>query len=324
MRLLYATYPWAFETVGGGEIQLLNYERYLNGSSFQIVRHNPWDAQLKDIDAVHFFSCMGGSGHFCSYVKQRSIPLIVTSSLWLTEENKHEYPLVEVSHQLSMADVILVNGDSEKEGLVSIAGVNPEKVQTIRNGFDPLFAEEVSPSAFLQAFNIDYEFILNIGNIEPRKNQLNLIRAARSLGMRIVLIGAIRDHDYARLCMDESFGSILHIDYLKNDDILLRSAIAASSVFCLPSKLETPGLAALEAAAAGACLVITKEGSTFEYFDHHAIYVDPLDVRDISEGIKAALAAQKSNALCNHVRSRFAWPDVVKKLGFVYESLRCQ
>jgi len=322
MNVLYATYPWAFETPGGGEIQLLNYEKYINNNRIRIVRNDPWLAQLDEVDLVHFFSCIGGSSHFCAYVKQRRIPLVVTSSLWLTERNKHEYPLSEISYQLSLADGILVNGESEKMSLVSVIGVDPGRIHVIRNGFDPIFSEEIGPASFRSAFNIDYDFILNIGNIEPRKNQLNLIRAAKCLGMRVVLIGAIRDQAYAERCISEGAENTVHIGYLKHDNALLRSAISAANVFCLPSTLETPGLAALEAAAAGARLVITQEGSTSEYFDQNAVYVDPQSVENIAEGILFAIKNPKSNHLKDHVCSKYTWPKVTRVLEDLYLGLK--
>jgi len=286
------------------------------------MRSDPWRPQLNKVDLVHFFSCIGGSSHFCAYVKQRGIPLVVTSSLWLTERNKHEYPLSEISYQLSLADRILVNGESEKTSLVSLIGIDPDRIHVIRNGFDPIFSEEIGPSSFRNAFNIDYGFILNIGNIEPRKNQLSLIRAAKCLDMRVVLIGAIRDQAYAERCLSEGAENTVHVGYLKNDNALLRSAISAANVFCLPSMLETPGLAALEAAAAGAQLVITQEGSTSEYFDKNAIYVDPESVEHIAEGILFAMKNPKNNYLKDHVCSRYAWPKVTRVLEDLYLGLK--
>ena len=56
---------------------------------------------------------------------------------------------------------------------------------------------------------------------------------------------------------------------------LQRSAYAAAEALVLPSFLETPGLVALEAAAAGIPrLVITNAGCTKEYFGNLA-YPNP-------------------------------------------------
>jgi glycosyltransferase involved in cell wall biosynthesis len=90
-------------------------------------------------------------------------------------------------------------------------------------------------------------------------------------------------------------------------------------VFVLPSLLETPGLAALEAAAQGAKIVITAEGATQEYFGPHAEYVDPAS----SAGLKTAIARQWAAAgdhdLRHHVLENYTWNHAGKALADAYE-----
>jgi glycosyltransferase involved in cell wall biosynthesis len=165
------------------------------------------------------------------------------------------------------------------------------------------------------------DFLLTVGNIEPRKNQLGLIRAARQTGTRLVVLGRARDEAYAAACRAEAGSDVNFPGALAHDDPLLRSAYAACAAFCLPSTLETPGLAALEAAAAGARLVITREGSTCEYFGDDAVYVDPASVDDIAGGIETALGQAPGSALRERIASQFTWDRVVGPLATLYEGL---
>jgi glycosyltransferase involved in cell wall biosynthesis len=115
-----------------------------------------------------------------------------------------------------------------------------------------------------------------------------------------------------------------HARYLgpvEHDSPLLRSAYAACSSFCLPSTLETPGLAALEAAAAGASLVITEEGSTREYFGDDALYVRSDDVEGIASALIAASGAPRSSALMERVNTRFTWHQAADALVDLYRRL---
>lgn len=321
MRVLFATYPWAFETPGGGEIQLLKYERYLKAAGHDVVRHDSWSASLSGADVVHFFSCMGGSIHFCNYVKSRGMPLVVSSSLWITEETRHLYPVGEIAAQLSLADVIVTNGELESDQLSAVLAIDRAKFLTVYNACDPEFATPVDPGLFRDRFGITGPFLLNVGNVEPRKNQLALIRAAKAVGQRLVIIGHVRSPDYAATCWAEGEGLVTYLGPIEHGDPLLRSAYAACSTFCLPSTLETPGLAALEAAAAGAQLVITAEGSTREYFGGDAFYVDSADVTDIVAGIRSALAAPISTRLRQRIAERFTWNRAVEPLAGLYGSL---
>lgn len=321
MSVTFATYPWAFETPGGGEIQLLKYEEYLLKAGVDVIRHDPWRDDLGKASVFHFFSCMGGSVHLCNYVKSRGVPLVISASLWLTEETKHLYPLGEIAAQLSLADAIVTNGDIESDHIAAILGLPRERFHTVRNACDPWFGELVDPALFRAEYNVDSSFVLNVGNIEPRKNQLNLIRAARRAGRPLVLMGHIRDKAYGEACLAEMDDDIRYLGPIDHESPLLRSAFAACEVFCLPSTLETPGLAALEAAAAGAKLVVTGEGSTREYFGDDALYVDSADVEGIADALDQAAAAPATAALRNRVNANFTWQNVVPVLIELYRRI---
>tara|TARA_R110002126_G_scaffold278004_1_gene424118 strand:- start:22914 stop:23891 length:978 start_codon:yes stop_codon:yes gene_type:complete len=321
MRVVYATYPWAFETPGGGEIQMLKYQEYLLQAGLDIQRHDPWLGDLGKADVVHFFSCMGGSGHFCNYVKSRGIPLVISASLWLTEETKHLYPVGEIAAQLSLADAIVTNGEIESDQLASVLGLGRERFHTVRNACDPWFAEPGEPEMFRSAFGIEGPFVLHVGNVEPRKNQLALIHAARQAGKSLVLLGQVRSGVYAGQCLAAAGDHVRYLGPIAHDSPMLRSAYAACEVFCLPSTLETPGLAALEAAAAGARLIITGEGSTREYFGEDALYVNGSNVDEIAAALVASSIAPATEKLKRRVVSQFTWETAVQPLRDLYKML---
>lgn len=321
MKVIYSTFPWAFETPGGGEIQLLKYEQYLLQAGADIQRHDPWGAELGNADLVHFFSCMGGSVHICNYVKARGIPLVISASLWLTEATQHLYPIAEIRAQLSLADAIVSNGDIESDRLAAILGLPRELFHTIRNACDPWFSQPEPASLFRNTFGIEGDFILNVGNIEPRKNQLNLILAARQAELPLVLLGHVRDKAYAEACFAEAGQGCRYLGSIAHENPMLRSAYAACSVFCLPSTLETPGLAALEAAAAGARLVVTAEGSTREYFADHATYVASDDVDGIAAALLDTIARPVSSSLKNHIEAQFTWNKAIEPLLTLYRQV---
>ncbi len=321
MQIVYATYPWAFETPGGGEIQLLKYEQYLLNAGADVVRYDPWRGGLDKADIFHFFSCMGGSVHLCNYAKARGIPLVISASLWLTEATMHLYPVAEIAAQLSLADAIVTNGDVESDRISTILGLSRERFHTVRNACDPWFGEPVDPELFRSTYQVHGPFVLNVGNIEPRKNQLALIRAAKQAGKPLILLGHIRDAEYGKACLAEAGPNVRHLGALDHDSPLLRSAYAACEVFCLPSTLETPGLAALEASAAGARLVITGEGSTREYFGDHALYVDSDDVQGIAVALRKAGETLPSEQLRRYVNKNFTWNRAVEPLLELYRRL---
>jgi glycosyltransferase involved in cell wall biosynthesis len=326
VRVLFDTYPWAFVTPGGGEQQLVKYAEHLPRHGIEVTLHDHWNSALDVVDVVHFFSCIGGSIHFCNYVRERGIPLVITSSLWLDEATKHLYPIDEIRSQLRLADVIVPNSQTESDALAQVLGLPREQFMPVMNGVERYFAPPLDQTAFRKKYGINSSFVLNVGNIERRKNQLNLVRALTAHDLPLVIIGHVREPDYAERVSAEASSRVHFLGPVRNDDPLLASAYAACTVFVLPSTCETPGLAALEAAAAGAPMVVTREGSAREYFGDMCHYVDPTDPADIARGIAAAIAAGRSATLSAHVVENFAWPVVTGALPNVYRTAvaRCR
>src|SRR5258705_3299718 len=195
LRVLFGTYPWAFETPGGGEIQLEKYAKYLPSYKVDVQRYDPWQASLAGASVFHFFSCMGGSMHFCAYVKRRGLPLVISSSLWINDETRQLYPVDEIRAQLSLADVVVTNSNAESDQLSRILELPRELFSSVLNGFEPDFVL-ADPQLFRDRFDIHGPIVLNVANIEPRKNQLGLVRALKGLAVPLVLIGAPRDRAY--------------------------------------------------------------------------------------------------------------------------------
>ncbi|WMY07497.1 glycosyltransferase family 4 protein [Paraburkholderia phenoliruptrix] len=326
MKVLFATYPMAFHTPGGGEIQLLAYEKHLPQHGVRVTLFDLWKPLFLEHDLVHFFSCVGGSVHLCHFVKQLGLPLVVSSSLWVTEETKHLYPCDEIRHQFLLADRVITNSEMEGETLARTLDLPREKFTKVLNGVDDLFFDPVPPDRFRDMFNVTGPFVLNVGNIEPRKNQLALIRAMKQMPeLQLVLIGQARDPAYAQACREEAAGGqVKFLGPIAHTDPILRSAYAACEVFCLPSTLETPGLAALEAYAVGAPIAITEVGSTREYFGHasNVEFLDPASVPTIAEAIRTA-RNNKDRAPARSLDNarNLSWRNITGNLANAYSTL---
>ena len=314
MKILFNTYPVAFETPGGGEVQLLEYKKYISDSDIDIDFFNQWQSKIKQYDLVHFFSCMPGSEYFLHYVKNLGVPVFISPNLWVTEETKNNYPFGQIQSHLNMADRVVCNSESECNLLSKVFEVPMEKFICVYNGVEELFFESVDPKIFRDYYQILSPFILNVANIEPRKNQLNLVRAIKKFpGYKLVIMGGIRDQAYADKVISEGGSQLIIIERQEHGSEMQRSAYAACDLFALPSTLETPGLAALEAGACGAPILITQEGCTQEYFGHFAVYVDPNSLASIEGGIRSAFS-KSSPELRDLIKERFTWKKVLQPL----------
>lgn len=318
-RVVFCTYPMAFFTPGGGEIQLSKYEESLKKLNYPVQLFDMWNPNIPSGAGVHFFSTVGGSYNFCEYIRGRGWPLIISSSLWLTEEMIAQYPVSEIKAQLLLANKIICNSRAECENLSSFLQLDLANFSVVYNAVDPVYYNKVPGSLFIEGFNITRPYILNVGNIEKRKNQLALARVMKSFPeYDLVLIGGVRDKKYLAQIKEE-LPSAKVIHRLPAGSEMLRSAYAGADCFCLPSTLETPGLAALEAAASGVPLVITSIGCTVEYFGNYAQYVNPYSDTSIKDGLAKALA--NSSELSRRTVNLLDWDEVAKSLINVYRDV---
>lgn len=322
MRVLFNTYPAAFHTPGGGEVQLLEYRNFLPQQGVDVTLMNLWEPQFLSHALIHFFSSMSGSLHFCAFAKTLQLPLVVSPNLWITEETKKTYPFDEIRTQFILADRVIGNSNMECDLLASVFNMPRNKFSTVYNGVNDIFCRSVDAGLFRRHFDIEGPFVLNVANIEPRKNQLALVKAMRQHpGIKLVLIGYERNPGYAAEVLAEGGTQVTYVGSLPHDSILLRSAYAACEAFALPSTVETPGLAALEACASGARVVITSEGSTREYFGVGAVYVDPDDVDSIARGIAEAMQGERCLTSAVHTRVNYTWQRASHALVGVYHEL---
>lgn len=317
MNIYFNTYPVAFQCPGGGEIQLMKSKEALERRGHKVTFFNQWEHSLAAADVVHQFSVQGGIYNLCSYAHSHKIPLVLSPILWLSEYID-QYPMGEIAHMLNVADVICPNSHAEVERFLRHFDVSADRYHVTHNGVDACFFDSTPPELFVAKYALPESFVLCVGNIEERKNQLSLLEANSRIGVHTVLIGNVRDNSYYSKINEHFAGKFSYLGYMEHNAPALRSAYAACTAFALPSLIETPGLAALEAAAAGAPLVITKEGCTEEYFGSGALYVNPKNVEDIAEKISAAINDKKSGETLRDRARQFTWDRVAEELEGAY------
>lgn len=317
MKIFFNTYPVAFQCPGGGEIQLLKSKEALERRGHEVVLYDQWTHKLSDADVIHQFSVQGGIYNLCAYAHYNRIPLVLSPILWLSEYID-QYPMNEIALMIRWADVICPNSHAEVERFLHHFDAPAAKYHVTHNGVDACFFDLVSPDLFLAEYPMRDPFVLCVGNIEERKNQLALLEANARLGVHTVLIGNVRDQAYFARLNERFVGQFSYLGYLEHDTPILRSAYAACSAFALPSLLETPGLAALEAAAAGVPLVITAEGCTSEYFGPEAFYANPKSVDDIAVKIAKVMGMPRNQGALREKVRQFAWDRVAEELEQAY------
>lgn len=216
--------------------------------------------------------------------------------------------------QFELADLLLPNSDSEAAQMVADLGVTTP-MSVVPNAVDD------------EGFTLPKESgqrvgALYVGRFEPHKNQLGLIRAMRSSGIPLTLVGPPHPHHpgyYAR-CRREAGGRVTILEGVAHEQ--LRDVYARAKVHVLPSWFETTGLVSLEAALCGCNVVTTDRGYVRDYFGDMAWYCSPTDPRSIRAAVEAAYAAPFRDDLREHVLKKYTWKHTAEATLRAYERVR--
>ncbi len=164
------------------------------------------------------------------------------------------------------------------------------------------------------------DFILEVGRIESAKNQAGLLTALSKIPIPIVFAGqpSPLEPEYVKHCymLSQQRGNVWFIERQPQTDLL--PLYAAASAHVLPGWRETPGLASLEAAAAGCRIVSTSLGSAPEYFGNLAYYCKPDDIGSIRQAVLGVLKTPKSNVLRDKVLQNFTWEKAAQQTLSAY------
>jgi glycosyltransferase involved in cell wall biosynthesis len=336
--------PWnALTAPGGGEVQLHATHKALCSEGVDARLWRPWEDSLGEFHVLHLF---GSRPEFLSLAESahsRGLKVAVSPIAWFDlasywcDGRTRTASVLNAARFLArsvlpairswrkqlyrLADLLLPNSKAEARQLVRFFRVDLARIHVVPNAASESFASG-SPEAFAARVGAR-GFVLCAGRIEPRKNQLGLLRALKGLDVPIVILGnAVPGHEaYHAACRKEAGGNVRFVPALSHDDPLLASAYQAAGCLVMPSRFETPGLAALEAGSCGLPLVLTRRGSAVEYFGQFASYVDPGDGPGIRRAVETALGMRRNPLLARHVLSHFTWRHAALATRTAYESL---
>jgi glycosyltransferase involved in cell wall biosynthesis len=224
----------------------------------------------------------------------------------------------ELRELLKMPDQLLPNSAMEADYLEKVLGLHGRlcpRSMVVPNGidaamFDPLPAPD---RGFLAEYGLK-DFVIEVARIQSAKNQLGLIEALFDVPVAIVFVGQPSPYEdaYVSRCYERARqrGNVFFLGQRAPEQLF--GIISQAAVHVLPSWRETPGLASLEAAAAGCRIVSTSIGSAREYFGEDAWYCDPRDPITIREAVLLALRSSPSVRLRERILKKYTWDEAAK------------
>lgn len=229
----------------------------------------------------------------------------------------------------AVADRLVTVSESSARDLSGFLGSGHPQISVVPLGVDhERFHPVAGPTerADLTRLGVPDRYVAYVGNLEPRKNVVELANAAVEVaartGVPLVVAGAPAwDAEEALAAVDGSPATI----YLgRVDENMLAPLMRHADAFCFPSYYEGFGLPVLEAMACGVPVLCSDRGSLPEVGGDAVSYVDDLSAEGIADGLVTLLTGDDRAAMTARGIARaatFTWRATAEKHARVYQEV---
>lgn len=236
-------------------------------------------------------------------------------------------------HACRVADVVVAISEQTKRDLVDLMAVPESKIKVVYQSCDPIFwaGENLKDKAekVKEKYGLPERYIICVGTVEERKNQVAAVRALSLLSSDIglVIVGRPRGgypqkvHAAVSECGLEN--RVLFLENAQFADFPALYAGAVASVYM--SRFEGFGIPVLESLCCDTPVVTSNLSSMPEAGGDAALYAAPDDVEAIAGHLRRLAEDAVFRAECiekgRTQRMRFAPDKVSQEMLAVYRSL---
>jgi D-inositol-3-phosphate glycosyltransferase len=294
-----------------------------------------------DTDAIHANYWLSGlAGHRLKH--ELDLPLVSTfhTLARVKAETGDPEPRRRVDAEaevIGCSDAILASCSAEADWLVDLYGADPARVEVVPPGVDHAFFSPGDRGGARAALGLgDHPVLLFVGRIQPLKGLEVAVEALHRLRRRdgVLLVvggpsGPDGDAELARVrARAAELGLSGRVRFVPpQPHHLLSTYYRAADVCVVPSRSESFGLVALEAAACGTPVVAAAVGGLRTLVDHGRTgfllaerHPDRWAAR-IDEVLDDAAAGAELGHAAAHLARRYTWSTTAARLRRLYADL---
>ena len=239
-------------------------------------------------------------------------------------------------YTVRQAAKIITISEFSRRGISKAFDLDPDKIivtpLAAQNSFRPMNRIRAAYTVSA-ALKLDRPYILNVGDVHPRKNQISLVKSFRALlnahpELPHVLVLAGKHTWFAPRVIEEVRRSGLEDRVVLTgfvDDELLPALYNAADVFVFPSFYEGFGLPVIEAMACGRAVACSGTTALPEVVDGAAILFEPDSIEEQTRAIRDILIDSEFSARMEKKSlqraSTFDWRETARKTLDVYCSI---
>jgi glycosyltransferase involved in cell wall biosynthesis len=287
-------------------------------------------ARLHRIDLFHFTNPLNYiDGPFKKIVTVHDLAPLHDPS-WSKEHAGRLFK--EKLAQVVSADAIIAVSEFTRQDLVERLKVDSKKITVVYEGAGEEFFPDNDPEATRAITGTD-TYLLCVGQLQPRKNNLNLIRAFGIIAphfpqLKLVFVGRSASEEYLGLLHNvvKEVGvedSVIFAHAVDNAG--LRKLYTRAECLVYPSLFEGFGLPLLEAFQCGTPVITSRTSSLPEVAGGAGLLVDPHSIEAIAEAMRQFLSnsdiRQKLRAAIPKQLQMFSWEKAARETLNVYASL---
>ncbi|MEO7142941.1 MAG: glycosyltransferase family 1 protein [Bryobacteraceae bacterium] len=228
---------------------------------------------------------------------------------------------------------VLTPSEFSRQAILDAYGLDPRKVVVVPNGVSSTFRpvlRETALSRIQSRFHIPGPFILTVGDLQPRKNHVGLIRAFEDLlranpqlPHRLVMVGKNTWYtpEVRRAAAASPVAGRIHFAGFVEDEDLLHF-YGACDLFVFPSFYEGFGLPILEAMACGRAVACSNTSAMPEVANAAGLLFDPHSTREMTRAMEDLLLdtelRTRTERLGGHHAALYSWRETARKTLDVY------